>query len=160
MAKPKKQNKRKARQAAAAQGAAPTRRNVLAYAPYIAGGVVVAGGLGLWGVSNVRADLAEQDLSVIGSGVPAVVQVHDPTCPVCIALQRETRAALEMLPENAVAYRVASLTSDVGSAFANLHGSSHATLLLFDSTGTITRRIQAPQDRDALYAAFTAHASN
>ncbi len=158
MAKPKKPNKRKARQAVEAKRAAPTRRNVMAMAPYLVAGVVVAGGLGFWGVSTVRADLAEQDLSIIGDGVPVIVQVHDPTCPICIDLQRETRAALAMMPDETIAYRVASLTSDVGSAFATRHGSAHATLLFFDAGGTLTRRLQGAQDRDVLLAAFTAHA--
>lgn len=156
MAKPKKRNKRKA-----AQTAKPDqkeRRSFLTAVPYVVGGAVVIGGAGVWGVTSVRADLAEQDLSIIGSGVPTIVQVHDPTCPVCLRLQKETRAALEMMPDADIAYRVASITSDVGSAFASAHGSSHATLLLFDGSGTITRRIQGEQERNMLYAAFMAHA--
>lgn len=158
MAKPKKQNKRKAAQAAA-QPADQNRRSMLKILPYIAGGAVVLGGAGAWGVTSVRADLAEQDLSIIGTGVPTIVQVHDPTCPICLDLQRQTRAALKMMPDDQIAYRVASIKSDVGNAFATLHGSSHATLLLFDGSGAITERIQGAQDSETLHRAFTAHAT-
>lgn len=150
--KPRKQNKPEV-EAAPVQ----TRRSFLTNAPYIAGGVLAVGGLGYLGISMVRADLAEQNLDVVGSGVPAIVQIHDPTCPVCLALQKETRAAMDMLDDTQLAYRVASITSDVGSAFAYEHGSSHATLLFFDGAGNVTQRVQAPSDRDTLYEAFTAH---
>ena len=149
--KPRKQNK------AAPVAAEPTRRSFLTSAPYVIGGVVAVGGLAYFGISTVQADLAEQDLSIVGSGVPTIVQVHDPTCPVCLALQKEARAALDMLEDGQLEYRVASIASDVGSEFAYEHGSSHATLLFFNGDGTITQRVQAPSDRDALYAAFQAH---
>ena len=55
---------------------------------------ILAGGGGWYLVSEVRATIAEQDLSRIGNGIPAVVQIHDPQCPRCLALQRETRKAM------------------------------------------------------------------
>lgn len=135
----------------------PTRRSLLTNAPLIVGGIVAIGALGYFGVSTVQADLAEQDLDVVGSGVPTIVQIHDPTCPVCLALQKETRAAFDMIDDGQLEYRVASIASNVGSDFAAKHASSHATLLFFDGNGTITQRVQAPSDRDTLYAAFMAH---
>ena len=158
MKKQRKSNKqRKSTKTAASAVPTSSRRSFLTNAPYIVGGVVAVGGIGFFGINTLRADLAEQDLSIVGSGVPTIVQIHDPTCPVCLALQKETRAAFDMLEGDALAYRVASITSDVGSAFAYEHGSSHATLLFFDGAGAVTQRVQAPADRDALYAAFTAH---
>jgi hypothetical protein len=157
MAKPKAKNKRKQAQAAVAKAAPPTRRNFLAYAPYVAVGALVVGGLGVWGTSAVQADLAEQDLSIIGDGVPTIVQVHDPTCPICTALQKEARAALDDIDTGALEYRIANIKNDVGSAFATLHGSSHATLLFFDSAGNLTQRVQGATPREELYDAFMAH---
>jgi len=136
-----------------------TRRSFLAKAPYIAGGIVALAGIGFLGVSKVQADLAEQDLSLIGSGTPVIVQVHDPSCPICIALQKEARAAMLEVEESDLEYRVASIASDVGRAFADRHNSAHATLLFFDADGVITQRIHAPSDRDTLQAAFEAHIS-
>jgi len=144
------------------QTAAPvvtTRRSFLAKAPYIVGGIVAVGGIGLLGVNKVRADLAEQDLSIVGSGMPVIVQVHDPSCPICLALQKEARAAMETVDNSELEYRVASIASDVGSAFADRHNSAHATLLFFDADGAITQRVHAPSDRDTLQAAFQAHIS-
>ncbi len=157
MAKPKSKNKRKQAQAEAAKTAPPTRRNLLGYVPYVIGGAVLLGGAGVWGVSAVQADLAEQDLSIIGDGVPTIVQVHDPTCPICTALQKEARAALADIDDGALIYRVANITSNTGSVFANMHGSSHATLLFFDGAGNLTQRVQGATDRADLYDAFMAH---
>ena len=150
--KPRKQNKSETK-----TPPTQTRRSFLTNAPYIVGGVIAVGGLAYFGISTVRADLAEQDLAVVGSGVPTIVQVHDPSCPVCLALQKEARAAMDLVEDGQLEYRVASITSDVGSEFAYKHGSSHATLLFFDGAGNVTQRVQAPSDRDTLYAAFAAH---
>lgn len=134
-----------------------TRRSILASAPYAIAGAVALGGIGYFGVSAVRADLAEQDLSIVGSGRPVIVQVHDPSCPVCLALQKEARAALKLMDDGAPAYRVASITSNVGLAFANSHGASHATLLFFDGSGKITQRVHGATDRETLYTEFMTH---
>jgi hypothetical protein len=160
MAKSKKApNKRK--QAQASSGNKPvSRRSILQMAPYIAAGVAVVGGVGAWGTTTVLADLAEQDLSILGTGTPTIVQVHDPSCPICLGLQKETRAALATLDDGALEYRVASITSDTGIAFANKHNSSHATLLFFDGTGDITQRITGATDRDVLRSAFLNHISD
>ena len=137
----------------------PTRRSFLKNVPYVAAGLVAASGIGVFGVRAVRADLVEQDLKVVGSGRPVIVQIHDPSCPICIALQKETRAALEMMEGDELDYRVASIKSTIGSDFANKHGASHATLLFFDGFGNLTQRVQGATDRNALYNAFMAHVS-
>jgi len=135
----------------------PSRRSILTKLPYLAGGIIAIGGVGYAGVNVVLADLAEQDLSIVGTGTPVIVQVHNPSCSICLALQKETRAALDMMGENALEYRVASITSTTGLAFANSHGSSHATLLFFDGSGRILQRVHGATDRNALYDAFMAH---
>lgn len=147
--------RRKAKQAAAP--APKTRRSFLAMAPYIIGGIIVAGGIGYMGISTVRADLAEQDLSDIGNGIPTIVQVHDPACGSCIILEKETRAAFSDIDEDDLAYRIASLTSDVGSEFAAKHTAGFATLLFFDADGILTDRIHGETDRAELKTAFQAH---
>ena len=136
---------------------ARTRRSILKKLPYLAGAIIAVGGVGYAGVNIVLADLAEQDLSIVGSGTPVIVQIHNPSCPICLALQKETRAALDMMEENALDYRVANITSTTGLAFANSHGSSHATLLFFDGSGQILQRVHGATDRDVLFDAFMAH---
>jgi len=149
-------NKRKAAQAAK-QKPQQSRRSFLAMAPYVAAGAVAVAGLGYWGVTAVRADLAEQDTSIVGQGTPTVVQVHNTTCAPCIALQRETRAALSDMEAGAIHYRVANIGTEDGLAFATQHGASYTTLLLFDGDGNLTRRIQGETPRNMLRVAFLTH---
>jgi hypothetical protein len=151
--KPTKQRKAKAVPAATA----PTRRSFMTMAPYVLGGIIVASGIGYLGISAVQADLAEQDLTNIGNGIPTIVQVHDPACSMCIALEKETRAAFSDIDDDDLAYRVASLTSDVGSEFAAQHTAGYATLLFFDAGGTLTQRLHGENDRATLETAFLAH---
>ncbi len=40
------------------------------------------------------------DLSVIGKGVPTIVQIHDPNCPLCNQLRRNADAAAEKLGDH------------------------------------------------------------
>ncbi|MBT0957848.1 thioredoxin family protein [Alphaproteobacteria bacterium KMM 3653] len=162
MAKSRKSKKstkqRKAEQAARAASGA-TRRSFMAYLPYILGGVVLAAGLGFWGVQSVQAHFAEQDTSIVGQGTPTIVQVHDVTCSSCVNLQRETRAALAALDEGEIHYRVANLTTEEGLAFASKYGASYTTLLLFDGDGTLSRRITGETPRSRLREVFLAHVS-
>lgn len=149
----KPKNKRKVAQAAK-DTSKSSRRSFLAYAPYIIGGILIVGAVGFF---TVRSDLAEQDLSVIGNGTPVIVQVHDTSCAPCIALQRETRAALSNMEDGEINYRVANLATKAGLDFATAHGASFTTLLLFDGKGEITRRIRGETPRNMLRVAFMAH---
>jgi len=144
------------------QAEAPTknsRRSFLASAGTIGVGVVLAGGIGLWGVRTVQAAVAERDLSVVGQGTPVIVQVHDTQCQICIALQREARAALDTIDQDALAYRVADIKSDDGVAFAARYGATHSTLLFFDGQGNLSGRLVGPNDRQMLAQAFLTHIS-
>lgn len=156
MAKGKKSvNKRKAQQATKGP-AKTTRRSFIEFAPYIIGSVILAGGLAFWSVKSIQADLAEQDTSVVGQGTPAVVQIHEVGCAACVNLQRETRAALDMLDDGDINYRVAYLSSRDGLAFASKYGASYTTLLLFNGDGDLLRRIVGETPRNTLQAAFRA----
>lgn len=134
--------------------ASVTRRSVIARFGYGAAGFAVLGGAGVWGVRHVRAIEAEHDLSRLGRGVPAVVQVHDPQCPVCLALQRQTRKALRDFGEDEIIYLVANIRTPGGSGFAARHGVPHVTLLLFDGQGNLRDTLQGPREADALRPAF------
>lgn len=143
----------------AAAPAQKDRRSFLSMAGPIAGGAILLGGVGFWGVQTVQASVAERDLTQVGQGKPTIVQVHDTQCQTCIALQREVRAALKEVDEAALDYRVADIKSDDGLLFASLYGAGHSTLLFFDEDGDLTQRLIGPNDRGTLARAFLSHAT-
>lgn len=96
---------------------------------------VAAAGGGWYLADEVLATISEQDLSKIGNGIPAIVQVHDPQCSRCLALQRETRKALKAFSADEVQYLVANIRTDKGRALATANQVGHITLLLFDGKG-------------------------
>lgn len=144
--------------AAAGPGAAkakPVSRRVLmrsvASWGLLAGAV---GGIGYWTAGSVRATIAEQDLSRIGDGTPTVVQVHDPQCNLCLALQVETRAALERFEADALNYVVANVKTDAGRRFAATQNVGHVTLVLFDAGGRRRETLQGPRSSAELERVF------
>ncbi len=116
--------------------------------------VVVGGGAAAYGVTSFMASLAEQDLSEIGNGTPAIVQIHDPQCPTCTTLQREARVALEDLDSDTYQYRVASLISTDGLAFAQQYGVGRVTVMLFDGAGNVVDVLTGPRTADQLRLRF------
>ncbi len=96
----------------------------------------------------------EHDLSRVGNGRPTVVQIHDPQCSLCLALQTETRKALKMLDDDALDYVVANIRSEKGQTFANRYGVQHVTLLLFDGRGELQDVLQGQRGSYQLKAAF------
>ena len=152
MAKSKSKVRRKASKAPAQP--APTRRDMLKLARNGALGAAALGGVGWFSVSAVRATAAEADLTRIGKGKPVIVQVHDPQCPMCTQLQRETRKALKCFEECDVVYLVANVKGPEGQAFAGIHGVSHVTLVLFDADGTRQQILNGVRSRDELKPIF------
>lgn len=118
---------------------------------------VGVGGLGWYVVSEVRAGIEEADLSKIGNGMPTIVQIHDPQCPVCQALQRETRDALERFEDGELQYLVANIRQDKGRRLADKHGVQHVTLLLFDGQGERREILTGPNTSDNLERIFRQH---
>ncbi|WP_341368671.1 hypothetical protein [Yoonia sp. BS5-3] len=127
-----------AAQAEAGPAKAPNRRALLRNGLI---GAAVLGVAGFLTASTVMATISEHDLSRVGQGVPMVVQVHDPQCPSCRDLQRETRTALEAFDESELQYVIASLTSTTGAAFAAQYAAPRITLLLFDGAGNLQETI-------------------
>lgn len=130
-----------------------SRRDLLARAGYGAVGALVFAGAGLWGVRHVQAITAEHDLDRLGQGTPSIVQVHDPQCPVCNALQTQTRKALGRVDAD-ILYLVANIRTQEGSAFAARYGEPHVTLLLFDADGTLRDTLRGPHEAEQLEPAF------
>ncbi|MET4102287.1 hypothetical protein ABIE58_001717 [Roseovarius sp. MBR-78] len=131
-----------------------SRRALLARVGIGAVGVGALGAAGLLGVHKAQAITAEHDLSRLGQGVPVVVQVHDPQCPVCNALQDETRAALRDFKGGEVLYLIANIRTSEGTAFATRHAVPHVTLLLFDGAGRLRDTLRGPHQADELRPIF------
>lgn len=134
--------------------AASSRRSVLLYG---GAAVLVAGGAGTAFAVDFMSKLEEQDLSAIGNGTPAVVQIHDPACPDCALLQRAARKALRSFDGAALNYRVAYLNTEEGSRFSGAQGLSRVTLALFDGAGERVHTIQGVRDAAFLRESIALH---
>ena len=118
---------------------------------------VAAGGLGWYLIEEVWASIREDDLTRIGNGIPTVVQIHDPQCPTCRALQREVRKALVAFDDEELQYVVANIRTAKGSRLANAHRVGHITVLLFDGEGRMRDTLVGPSTSDLLEHAFRRH---
>lgn len=154
-------NKRKAAQAdrnmAAKAEAAPdqARRTML---KRVRNGAILAAvvGGGAWASQSYFAGVKrEYDLTRIGNGIPTVVQIHDPNCPMCAALQRQSRIAMEEFDEGDLQFLVADIKMTKGRDFAAGQGVGHVTLLLFDAEGQRRGVIQGVRQSDELKQTFT-----
>ncbi|MEP5761165.1 MAG: hypothetical protein ABJ327_17985 [Litoreibacter sp.] len=152
-----KSKKTQAAQVSADVPASANRRAFLTKVGYGIGGVALLGGAGFYAIKTVRSDLDELDLSQIGNGTPAIVQIHDPSCQLCQSLQRATRDALGEFAPDSLQYRVANIRTSEGATFAARFGVPHVTLLLFDGQGDMLRVIQGVQEAAFLQTAFEEH---
>ncbi|MEM6940803.1 MAG: hypothetical protein AAF943_02300 [Pseudomonadota bacterium] len=158
MAKKSKTKARKERQAAArAVVETPTRRDMMRRIGL--GGLVLAGAGGATyaGIDMYRDYMVEHDLSRLGQGKPAVVQVHDPQCGTCLALQNETRRAMRQFGECDVIYVVADIRQPEGQVFARRHNVPHVTLVLMDGRGEVTQVLSGFRERADLEPILKAH---
>ncbi|MEO0391593.1 MAG: hypothetical protein AAF218_11730 [Pseudomonadota bacterium] len=144
-------SKKRVKGAKAAAPVQPARRLFLLGAAGAAG----LGGAAVWGVSSFRAYAAEHDLSRLGPGAPTIVQVHDPACGTCTALQRRTRKALRGMDDCGLTYLIADITTPEGGQFARRYNSGTVTLLLFNSAGFEANRLEGLRRADQLSDAFT-----
>ncbi|AXI47519.1 hypothetical protein C1J03_16810 [Sulfitobacter sp. SK012] len=159
MAKTSKTNRRKQAQVDKQQTtpAEPSRRNVLKLVRNGAIGAVALGGAGYLGRGWFNEFLEEHDLTRLGQGKPAVVQVHDPTCPICTALQGETRAAMKQFGECDLLYLIADIKQENGADFAAKHNVPHVTLVLFDGAGGATQVLSGMRYVDELRPLLAGH---
>ncbi len=153
MAKNNKKSKR-TKSAKPQQSNAAKAKSRRAFLQYGVAGAAVLGVGGYFGVTSLQATIHESDLSSLGNGTPTIVQIHDPTCPVCNALQRETRKAIKNMGGDKPELLVANIKTLEGSTFAADHGVPHITLLLFDGKGELQQILRGPQDRADLTPLF------
>lgn len=112
------------------------RRSRVVRGALIAAAVLAVGGGGLFAL-NMREEKV-RDLSVVGTGIPAVVQVHDITCPVCTELRGNVERISGDYSERELLIRVADVATDEGLAFAARYTAARrATLLFIDGEGNL-----------------------
>ncbi len=128
--------------------------------------VVFAGAAVVLGIGTVVAVIAvangrgtrSHDLSSVGTGVPAVVQVHDITCPVCSELRANVESIEDEFSDEELVIRVADIATDEGLAFARQHTTNRrVTLLFLDGDGTLVDERVGLRSSQELREAFIAH---
>jgi hypothetical protein len=140
------------------EAAERTRRNrrslliaAIAAVLLVSAAVVVAAG-------NARS-ARFSDLSSVGQGIPAVVQVHDTTCPVCSELRRNLDRAIRGLDPSDLIVRIADVNTPEGLEFAARYTDARrVTLLYFSADGTLVDTQTGLQDVDGLRANLLSHA--
>ena len=130
------------------------RRKFLGLSRNSAVAVLAVGGAGFFVVRHVQGAMHEHDLSRVGNGRPTVVQIHDPQCSQCLALQRQTRRALDSFDSDEIDYVIANIRSAEGRAFASRYAAAHVTLLLFDSDGEHKGTLRGQRRSSELANAF------
>lgn len=107
-----------------------------------------------------RSEDRVHDLTAVGQGVPAVVQVHDITCPVCSELRANIERIEDDFSDDQLVIRVADIHTDVGERFAARYTTQRrVTLLFLDGDGEITDIQTGLQTAAQLKRAFEAHAA-
>ena len=106
-----------------------------------------------WLIANEHSVRKASDLSVIGSGTPVAVQIHDNSCPLCQRLKANAENALAQM-EAPPAWRIVDINTTQGASFANQHNVGHVTILLFDRQGNHQETIQGVTGVNALRDSF------
>lgn len=153
----KSRKTRKSKSAAPQAPTPPNRRDLLKLARNGTLGFAATGGAVFWAIGSFRAYTAEHDLTRLGQGSPAIVQIHDPSCPMCTALQKETRAALTALGECGLIYLVADINTAAGAGLAARYSVPHVTLLFFDGDGRLRNQLTGVQSKAELQPVFARH---
>ena len=157
MAKRKKNRRKTANpaQASAAPARAKTRRwrEIRQFTIFfVLLGAVVGTGLAAF---KHNYDVSH-DLSVIGKGVPAVVQIHDPGCSLCNQLRRNASSAADRFGDRLL-YRIADISTPEGRQLQLRHEVPHVTLLLFDGEGNLRKVLNGVKEDDILERTFELH---
>lgn len=97
------------------------------------------------------------DLSVIGQGIPTVVQIHDTTCSLCLKLRSNASSAMAKIADESLLFRVADVSTPEGQRLMRKYDVSKVTLLLFDRDGKMNRSLNGVKDDDLLHQEFLAH---
>lgn len=97
----------------------------------------------------------EHDLSVVGNGMPTVVQIHDPGCQLCNQLKKNLSKVKGDF-KNDIQFKTANIKTNKGRAFADRHRVPHVTLLFFDERGSRVNIIQGVTPAEDIRVALDA----
>lgn len=115
--------------------------------------------VGALGFAGTRSERRARDLARIGNGIPAVVQVHDTTCPFCSELRANIREIEEHFSDDVLLIRVADVHTEEGLTFARQYTTQRrVTLLFLDGAGELVDVQVGVQEPDALQRSFNRHA--
>ncbi len=150
----KKQHKKSASKRTHQSIKKPVRRNFMKIA--IRTGIVLVLGSGVAvGLASYKKQYEfDHDLSVIGNGKPTVVQIHDPSCRLCLELKDGVDSVRRDF-EDEIQFRIASIKTLEGRTLAQRHNVPHVTLLLFNGRGKMVRTIRGVQSGEDLKPAFS-----
>lgn len=128
-----------------------TRRNFIKLGVLLVGGGAAAASLHAYDRKKTR----NHDLSVIGNGTPAIIQMHDPGCPTC----RRLKGAVEqtMKGVDTVNVRIADLSTKKGREFQTRYNYPKTTLLFFDADGKHRHTMSGVQTPEAIKNAIRVH---
>ena len=125
--------------AAEARAALAERRKRRDRRYLIRGGIALAVllPLGAFGLRHYERKAAERrDLSVIGNGLPTVVQIFDYRCAECSEL-RDNVSAVQSAYSDRIQFRIAERSRADGAILATRHNADHLTLLFFGPDGRL-----------------------
>ena len=134
-----------------------SKRKTLGLLRNLAIGVPVVGVAGFFSVRSVQATICEADLSKIGRGRAAIVQIHDPSCQLCRTLQKQTRKSLRAHNDADYHFLVANINTAEGGALAGHYNVPHVTLLLFDKTGKMVQTFRGPAEQTEIDQLISDH---
>ena len=96
------------------------------------------------------------DLSVVGKGIPAIVQTHDTSCALCNQLRRNTDSAIKPFGDQLLC-RIADISTPEGRRLQLRYDVAHVTLLLFDGEGELRNVLTGVKSDEVLQRAFEIH---
>ncbi|NBB90268.1 MAG: hypothetical protein GVY23_03560 [Spirochaetes bacterium] len=134
------------------------RRHRVLWIAAILAVVAAAGGWGLYAYNQGEERI--RDLTAVGLGVPAVVQVHDATCPVCSELRANVESIEGDYSDDELLIRIADVHTDKGAAFASRHTMARrATLLFLNGEGELVDVRSGAIPSEDLKLLFSRHIS-
>lgn len=97
------------------------------------------------------------DLSLVGKGIPAIVQIHDTSCALCNQLRSNTEDSAMKPFGDRLLYRITDISTSEGRRLQGRHEVSHVTLLLFDGEGELRNVLTGVKNDEVLQRAFETH---
>jgi hypothetical protein len=123
--------------------------------------VIVALVIGLLLVAGITFGVVQQqarviyDLSVVGQGVPVVVQVHDTSCPICTQLKETIHGMRSEFTDSQLLIRIADISNPEAVRFIEPYTTNRrVTLLFFNGQGELVNTLVGAQTTVGLREAF------